>query len=189
VVAESGQFAADAPVGTVALADRVVASESVGTALWAPTGVSAPRPSMEDRLENAETPPTLTAGGAMVAARSDDSDVLGFFALLAWSNVELDGLALIERLVAIAGDVGVVDEHVVPPVTRDEAEALLTVEELYCSLHICSIRFEQTERPARVQAYGAASTDEPVWHCCIDAASMILRRHAGNIRANQRDSS
>jgi hypothetical protein len=49
--------------------------------------------------------------------RSDGSDVLGFVALAAWTNVEFDLLALIERLVALACDIGVVDEHVLPAVT------------------------------------------------------------------------
>jgi hypothetical protein len=92
-----------------------------------------------DRPENAETPPTLAADGVIVTARSDETDVLGFFALPTRRNVELDGLAFIEGLVALADDVGVVDEYIVRPVARNEAEALLTVEELYGSLHIDSL--------------------------------------------------
>ena len=46
------------------------------------------------------------------------------------ADLELDLLARLERAVAGALDVGVVDEDVVPVVTRDEAVALLGVEEL-----------------------------------------------------------
>jgi len=48
---------------------------------------------------------------------SDDPDVLGLFALLAGGDVELDALALVEALVAIALDVGEVDEDIVPLLT------------------------------------------------------------------------
>ena len=43
----------------------------------------------------------------------DDSNVLRFLALPPWGDVELDALALVEALVALADDVGEVDEHVV----------------------------------------------------------------------------
>src|SRR6478735_2284680 len=48
---------------------------------------------------------------------SDDPDVLGLVALATRGDVELDVLALFEVLVAAAGDVGVVHEDVVAPVT------------------------------------------------------------------------
>ena len=68
----------------------------------------------------------------------DDSNVLGFLALPAGGDVELDALALVEALVALALDVGEVDEHIVALLPRDEAEALLGVEELHgtCSQEI-----------------------------------------------------
>ena len=47
----------------------------------------------------------------------DDSYVLGFLALTAWSDVELDCLAFIEGLVALTCDVGVVDENVLSAFT------------------------------------------------------------------------
>src|SRR5262245_48081884 len=62
--------------------------------------------------------------------RSDDPDVLGFLALAAWTHVELDGLALVEGLVPVPLDVGVVNEDVVAALSCNEAEALLGVEEL-----------------------------------------------------------
>ena len=51
-------------------------------------------------------------------------------------------LALVEGLVAVALDVGEVDEHVVALLAGDEAEALLGVEELHgtCSPKVCSLR-------------------------------------------------
>ena len=58
------------------------------------------------------------------------ADVLGFVALLARSDVELDVLALVERLVAVTADVRVVDEDVVARLARDEAVTLVRIEEL-----------------------------------------------------------
>ena len=70
----------------------------------------------------------LTRSGTV---ESDHPNVLGFLTLAAGGNVELDALALVEGLVAVALDVGEVDEHIVALLTRDEAEALLGVEELH----------------------------------------------------------
>jgi hypothetical protein len=67
---------------------------------------------------------------------SDDADVAGFLALSARTDLELYGLTLLQGLVALAGDVGVVDEDIFAAGAWDEAEALLTVEELHCALHI-----------------------------------------------------
>ena len=47
----------------------------------------------------------------------DDSDVLGFLALTARSDVELDALTLVEGLVAITLDVGEVNEDIVALLT------------------------------------------------------------------------
>ena len=62
---------------------------------------------------------------------SDHPNVLCFFTFAAGGDVELDALALVEGLVAVALDVGEVDEHIVALLTGDEAEALLGVEELH----------------------------------------------------------
>src|SRR5688500_1878494 len=59
-----------------------------------------------------------------------NADVLRFLPLAARCHVELDALTLVERLVAAALDVRIVNEDVVALLTRDEAEALLGVEEL-----------------------------------------------------------
>src|SRR5688500_5220621 len=89
-------------------------------------------------------PPAPRAGGSTrTAAGLDDPDVLGFLALPTRCHVELDALTLIEGLVARALDVGEVDEHVFALPTRDEAVALLVVEELHgsschCCLPICT---------------------------------------------------
>src|SRR4029079_11002496 len=64
----------------------------------------------------------------------DNANVLRLVALLTLADVELDALPLVERLVAVTRDVGVVDEEVFPLVTRDEAVTLLCVEELHCAL-------------------------------------------------------
>ena len=75
--------------------------------------------------------------------RSGETDVLGFFALTPRRYVELYDLAGLERLVAVALDVGVVNEDVVTLLTVDKSEALLSVEELHgsCSqLHLFSPR-------------------------------------------------
>ena len=62
---------------------------------------------------------------------SERTDVLCFLALAAGSNVELDALTLLQRLVAIALNVGVVDENVFATLTCNESKALFGVEELY----------------------------------------------------------
>ena len=69
------------------------------------------------------TPPTSRVGGEQRDRRSGESDVLSFVALAAGGNVELDGLAFVEGLVALTGNVGVVDEHVLCSLARDEAVA------------------------------------------------------------------
>ena len=71
------------------------------------------------------------SGGKPTKLRSDHANVLGFLTLAAGGDVELDALALVKRLVAAALDVGEVDEHVVALLSRNEAEALLGVEELH----------------------------------------------------------
>ena len=62
---------------------------------------------------------------------SDSADVEGFRALLAGADVELDVLAFIEAAVAIARDVGVMDEHVLASLNGDESETLFGIEKLY----------------------------------------------------------
>src|SRR3954469_16058001 len=65
---------------------------------------------------------------------SDDADVLRLFTLATGSGVELDALAIFEGLVPIGLDCREVHEHVFTRVTRDEAETLFGVEELYGAL-------------------------------------------------------
>jgi len=62
---------------------------------------------------------------------SESANVVGFVALAAGADVELDLLTFVEGLEALAGDVREVDEHVVAVLAGDEAEALLSVEELH----------------------------------------------------------
>ena len=61
------------------------------------------------------------AGGSsqidLALGELDDSNVLGFLALPAGGDVELDALTLVEALVALADDVGEVDEHIVALLT------------------------------------------------------------------------
>ena len=61
---------------------------------------------------------------------SERPDVLCFFALAAGSDVELDALPLLQRLVSIALNVGIVHEHVFATLASNESKALLGVEEL-----------------------------------------------------------
>lgn len=68
----------------------------------------------------------------------DYSDVAGFLALAPRSHFELNFLALVERLVTVPLDIGVVDEHIIALLTRNKAETLLGVKKLYCS---CCQRF------------------------------------------------
>ena len=77
-------------------------------------------------------PPARAAGGSLECYRvSDDPNVLSLFTLATGGHVELDALTLFKRLVSRALDVGVVHEDVFTLLTRDEAEALLGVEELH----------------------------------------------------------
>ena len=54
-----------------------------------------------------------------------------FLALTAGSNVEFDTLALLQRLVAVTLNVGVVNENVFATLACYESEALLGIEELH----------------------------------------------------------
>ena len=65
---------------------------------------------------------------------SDGADVLGFLALAAGADLELDGLAFGQRRCARL-EVGDVDEHVITAVAGDETEPAVVVEELHFALH------------------------------------------------------
>ena len=69
--------------------------------------------------------------GARHWGGSDSANVEGFRALPAGADLELDVLAFVEAAVAIARDVGVVDEHVFASLNGDESEPLLGIEKLY----------------------------------------------------------
>ncbi len=73
-----------------------------------------------DRAPDATEPPRGSPRAAPVVPRdrSDDADVLRFFALAAGSDVELDALTLVEGLVAASLDVGEVDEDVITLLAR-----------------------------------------------------------------------
>ncbi len=64
---------------------------------------------------------------------SDDAHVAGFFTLASGADLELDSLALLEAAVALAFDLGEVDEDVVGTLAGDEPETLFGVEELHRS--------------------------------------------------------
>jgi hypothetical protein len=96
-----------------------------------------------------------SAGGSCAPrVISDHADVLCFLALLARCHVELDALAFVKALVALALDVGEMNEDVITLLARDEAESFFCVEELHCPLcHEYSflIAAGQPVRPARSQ--------------------------------------
>jgi hypothetical protein len=98
------------------------------------------------------------------AVDSDDSDVLGFFALSAGCDIEFDDLPLIEGLVTVTRDVGVVDEHIVALLTRNEAEALFAVEEFHCSLHSFALHICTTLW--RVRIHDASGPSPAALHRC-----------------------
>jgi hypothetical protein len=79
-----------------------------------------------------QRPPALVGAGGHPRApyESDDANVLGLGALASCSNIELDALTLLERLVTLALDVREMDEDVVTLLTRDEAEPLVCIEKL-----------------------------------------------------------
>jgi hypothetical protein len=62
---------------------------------------------------------------------SDLADAQGLGTLSAWADLELDVLAFVEAAVALAFDVGVVDEDVFATGYGDESVALFAVEEFY----------------------------------------------------------
>ena len=62
-------------------------------------------------------------------------DVLSFVSLATGPDVEFDYLPFVKAPVVLADDVGVVNEHIVTAVARDEAEALLAVKKLDSSSH------------------------------------------------------
>ena len=66
-----------------------------------------------------------------VTGNSNRADVEGFRALAAGADFKLDGLTFVQAAVAIALDVGVVDEHVLVSLDGDESVPLLIIEKLY----------------------------------------------------------
>ena len=68
-------------------------------------------------------------------SESDRGNPRRLGALGSLSDLELDSLVLLERLVAVALNLRIVDEHVrAVTIGGDEAEALLAVEPLHSSL-------------------------------------------------------
>jgi hypothetical protein len=82
---------------------------------------------------NDEAAGTGPAASTLPSEKSDHANVLRFVTLAARGYVELDVLTLFERLVSLTLNVRVVDEDVLLTFERDEAEALLGVEEFHCS--------------------------------------------------------
>ena len=76
----------------------------------------------------------MLAGHQFTALASDGANVLRFLALAAHADVEFDALTLVQRLVTIALDAGEVDEDVITLLARDEAVALLAIDEPDSSL-------------------------------------------------------
>src|SRR3954468_20925694 len=102
------------------------------------------------------------------AGKSDRADVLRLGALLALRDVELDLLALVERLVALGDDGGVVAEDVgAAAVLGDEPEALLRVEPLHSALsHAVSHSVLGGVRAGRCRPSGRRTTgrtERNVW--------------------------
>src|SRR5690349_11379422 len=64
----------------------------------------------------------------------ENSDVLSLPALGSLDDVELNGLAFLQRAEALRLDRRVVNKHILAALPRDEAVALSVIEPLYCSL-------------------------------------------------------
>ena len=67
--------------------------------------------------------------------RSERTDVLRFLTLASGADIELDRLAFREGLEALTLNVRDVHEHVIAFLTRDEAEAPVSIKEFHCTLH------------------------------------------------------
>src|SRR4051794_7895559 len=96
------------------------------------------RPQPAVQSDRPPRPPKVDRGGRTDRVRGvvlERADVLRLRALLALRDVELHALVLLQRLVALPLDRAEVAEDVgAAVVLRDEAEALLRVEPLHCSL-------------------------------------------------------
>jgi len=87
-----------------------------------------------------------------IANDSDNADVLRLETFSSRRRVELDSLTLFERLVAVALNCREVHEHVVATFSRDEAEALVSVEKLNRTLcHYYSFLFTSDQRVRSVR--------------------------------------
>ena len=67
--------------------------------------------------------------------RSGRLYVLSLVSLAAGPDVEFDYLPFLKASVVFADDVGVVNEHIVTTIARNEAEALFAIEKLDSSSH------------------------------------------------------
>src|SRR5262249_59258022 len=126
-----------------------------------------PPPRHELSLSPWEAPGSGTGVPSAGHASSDDSNVLGFLALAARGDVELDALALLQRAVALALNRREVDEDVVRAFTLDEAVTLLGIEKLHCALRCHSDSLTSCD-PAGV------STRQP-GHLALSNSSGVMR--------------
>src|SRR5437588_8661227 len=72
--------------------------------------------------------------GWRLRCASDHPNVLRFLTLLAGCDIELDALALVQGLIAVALNIREVDEHILALLTGDETVTLVGVEELHGAL-------------------------------------------------------
>jgi len=135
----------------------------------------------------------------MTEASSTDSDLAdaqGLGTLSAGADLELDVLAFVEAAVALAFDVGVVDEDVFATGYGDESVALFAVEELYGAGRHVSVSLSLDKNRITSTRYGKAYgnlwiTGHPTGQCqvgsglALTALSDEVRQ--GEVRSGERD--
>ena len=116
------------------------------------------------------------AGGAPrgdLLSRCDGADVLGFVALAAGADLELDGLPL--RKSRPGGrQVRDVNEHVLTTLAGDETETSVVIEELHFALHNgtnLSVTTDQRGRPVETVRPGDARSSPRFVACALTVGS------------------
>src|SRR5207248_78609 len=127
--------------------------------------------------------PRPTARPTSSSSRSDHANVLRLFSLAAGSDVELNTLTFVERLVATPLDVGEVDEHIIAVFPRDKAEALLRIEELHGTCSQCTLSLLLNRSTADLQRVYGQRPGEPAFGQISASGGLCRQGQAGEARS------